>query len=327
MNISDIAKLAGVSRATVSRYFNNGYLSEEKREKIQRVIDETGYVPSASAQSLRTKKSNLIGVIVPKISSETISKIVLGITKKLYENDYRVLLANSDGSLKKEEEYFRVFRNNNVDGIIFVASSFNKSLLAEMNRCKQPIVVVGQKLGGYCSVYHDDFDAAYDMTKLLLGGKPKNIAMLAVDDSDAACGVARKKGFQRALEHAEIAEEKSVIRTCESSVDTAKTVVQKLLKEQPEVEALFCATDTLAAGAVDAIRELGMKIPEDITVAGIGDNALSRVISPKLSTVHYYYEESGEEAVRLLLPLIEVNDARVSQMMMGYEVQERQTTR
>ena len=92
MNIIDIAKLAGVSRSTVSRFLNDGYVSEENKEKIQNVINETGYIPSTHAKILRTKKTNLIGVILPKISSETVSKIVSGISNELSNYNYNIIL-------------------------------------------------------------------------------------------------------------------------------------------------------------------------------------------------------------------------------------------
>lgn len=325
MNISDIAEMAGVSRATVSRFFNQGYLSEEKRVKIQKVIDETGYIPSASAQSLRTKKSNQVGVIVPKISSETISRIVSGITQKLSEKGYHVLLANAEDSVVKEEEYIRIFRNNNVDGIIFIAGVIGKNVLKEMKRTKQPFVIVGQRLDGYCCVYHDDFHAAMDVTKLLLKGRPKSIAMLMTNDNDKAVGLARRKGFERALEEMHYVEEQAIKRECAMSFAGGKEGMLSLLKRNPEVEAVFCATDTMAAGAVEAIIQAGKRIPEDIAVAGVGDNQLARVITPKLTTAHYYYEESGMEAVEMLLKLLDGEEKRVTQLMLGYEVQRRQT--
>ena len=109
MNINKIAELAGVSRTTISRYLNNGYVSEKNRKKIQKIIDETGYVPSSFAQTLRTKKTNLIGVILPKISSSTISRIVDGISTELKKDGYNVLLGNTDLDIEKEIDYLKTY--------------------------------------------------------------------------------------------------------------------------------------------------------------------------------------------------------------------------
>ena len=101
MNINEIAKLSGVSRATVSRYLNDGYVSEEKKEKIRKVIEETGYQPSSQAQMLRTKKTRLVGVILPKINSVTVSRMVAGISDVLAKNGYQLLLANTNNSVEE----------------------------------------------------------------------------------------------------------------------------------------------------------------------------------------------------------------------------------
>ena len=118
MTIKEIAKLAGVSSAAVSRYLNGGYVSDEKKEQIKKVIEETGYQPSAQARMLRTKKACLIGVVVPKINSESISRITAGIEKVLSERNYQMLLAGTDNTPVKEIEYMRLFENYPVDGII-----------------------------------------------------------------------------------------------------------------------------------------------------------------------------------------------------------------
>lgn len=117
MNINEIAEQAGVSRAAVSRYLNNGYVSEEKKERIRKVIEETGYRPSTQAQMLRTKKTKMIGVVLPKINSSSISRMVAGISEVLSENGYQMLLANTDNNIEEELNYLEVFKENYVDGI------------------------------------------------------------------------------------------------------------------------------------------------------------------------------------------------------------------
>ena len=118
MNISEIAKLAGVSSAAVSRYFNQGDIAEEKREAIRKVVDATGYRPSVQAQTLRTKKTKMIGVIVPKIASASIGRVVEGILSVLNKSGYQMLLAVTQNNPKKELEYLTTLREKQVDGVI-----------------------------------------------------------------------------------------------------------------------------------------------------------------------------------------------------------------
>ena len=129
MNINEIAKLAGVSRATVSRYLNDGYVSEEKREKIRAVIEETGYQPSSQAQMLRTRRTRLVGVILPKINFDTVSRMVAGIGDVLREQDYELLLASTNNEISEELKYLNIFKANRVDGIIFISTIFTKKHL------------------------------------------------------------------------------------------------------------------------------------------------------------------------------------------------------
>ena len=122
MNIVEIAKLAGVSKSTVSRYLNDGYVSEDASTKIKEVIEKTGFVPKRQAQIMRTQKTNLIGVIVPKISTETAARVVEGVTKELSKYGYEVLIGNCELSIEKEMDYLKVFRSYQFDGNIFKAT-------------------------------------------------------------------------------------------------------------------------------------------------------------------------------------------------------------
>ena len=142
MTIKEIAKLAGVSSAAVSRYLNGGYVSDEKKEQIKKVIEETGYQPSAQARMLRTKKACLIGVVVPKINSESISRITAGIEKVLSERNYQMLLAGTDNTPVKEIEYMRLFENYPVDGIILVGTITTTGTLDSFRNLLCSVVII-----------------------------------------------------------------------------------------------------------------------------------------------------------------------------------------
>ena len=176
MTIAEIAKLAGVSSAAVSRYLNNGYISEEKKQKIKQVIEQTGYRPSLQAQTLRTKKSKLIGVVLPKINSETISRIVAGISLILSKQGFQILLANTENSVEKELEYLSVFQNNTVDGIIFIATLLRKEHKKIIKQIGVPVVVVGQRVDYTSCIYHNDFLASKELTEIMLCNGRKQIA-------------------------------------------------------------------------------------------------------------------------------------------------------
>ena len=146
MNIAEIAKRAGVSSAAVSRYFNDGYISEEKREKIRRVVEETGYRPSVQAQTLRTKKTKMIGVIVPKVASASIGRVVEGILSVLNGRKYQMLLAVTQNDPEKELEYLDAFSEKQVDGVILVATVFSARHKKVLKNMPVPVVLIGPSI-------------------------------------------------------------------------------------------------------------------------------------------------------------------------------------
>ena len=130
MDINDIARRAGVSRATVSRYLNDGYVSQEKRQLISSIIEETGYVPSQNAQQLRTGKTRLVGVIIPKINSQSVSRMVAGITDTLAQSNYHVVLANTNNDERLEVDYLNLFcGRHHVDGVILIGLFLKSDLI------------------------------------------------------------------------------------------------------------------------------------------------------------------------------------------------------
>ena len=203
MNINEIARLAGVSRATVSRYLNNGYVSSEKKEVIRRVIQETGYQPSSQAQTLRTKKTSLIGVILPKINSDTISREVTGISDILTRRGYQLILANTNNDVEEELKYLSLFKERQVDGVVFIATMFTRKHKQMLKDYKVPIVILGQHLDGYPCIYQDDHKAAFQVTEKL-AEKGKKFAYIGVTDKDEAVGACRKKGFMDAIHKAKL---------------------------------------------------------------------------------------------------------------------------
>lgn len=315
MTINEIAAMAGVSRATVSRYLNDGYVSEEKREQIRRVIEKTGYEPSVQAQQLRLKRTNIIGVIIPKINSDSVSRMVAGISMVLSRAGYQMLLANTNNDEKEELKYLNLFKYNQVDGVILIGTILTKAHKEKLKEMQVPVVLLGQVLPGYSCVYHDDYHAAKAMTERLTR-QAKFLGFIGVTQRDVAAGKERRRGFTDGAG--------TLVKTCfvdgEFSMDAGYEGCRELLRRQPDVDGIFCATDTIAAGAMMYLYEAGKRIPEDVALAGVGDSMMAKVTRPTIATVHFYYKTSGMEAAKLLLERIQNPEEAVREVKMGYQI-------
>lgn len=329
MNIIDIARLAGVSKSTVSRYLNDGYVSEDSRKKIQDVIDETGFVPSTYGKTLRTKKTNLIGVILPKISSETISKIVGGISEEISDVDYNIILGNTDLNIEKEIEYLNIFRNKNVDGVIFVATIITERHLEIIKQMKVPIIIVGQNIEGYPCVYHSDYEAAYEMTNYLIDSNHKKIAYIGTNDEDISTGINRKNGYINCLKDNSIAYDESLIKNANFSQQYGYEKARELLNSNKDIDAIFCATYTMSLGVLSYLRENNIKVPDDISLCAIGDSKFSNLITPSITTVQYFYKESGIKSTKMLLDILSgrCKKENLESVKLGYNFLKRDSVR
>lgn len=322
MNIVDIAKMAGVSSAAVSRYFNNGHLSEKKQEAIRKVVEETGYRPSVQAQTLRTKKTKIVGVVVPKVASASIGRVVEGILSVLNESAYQMLLAVTQNNPKKEVEYLAAFQERQVDGVILVATVFTAAHKRVLKELPVPVVIVGQYLSGYCCVFHDDYHASYDLTKLFLEKGRRKLGYLSAIHKDKAVGAERYKGFCDAVRDSGLAELRENTVTAAFTVASGYEKTGELLEKYDSLDGIICATDTMAAGAMQYLQEHHIDVPSTILVAGQGDSDMARVTAPPIITVHYSYEKSGVLAVQMLLELLQYDESITKEVKLGYHIVE-----
>ncbi len=320
--IKKIAELANVSSATVSRALNNsGYVSDEVRKRILKIIEETGYVTSEYAKALRTKQSKVVGVILPKISTETSSRIVSGMDEELKKVGYQILLANTNLDRDKEVEYLNLLKSRQVDGIILVATNINDQLVKEINQLKIPIVVLGQEIPNTLSVIYDDYNAAKELTTYLINMGHSKIGFIGVDESDPAVGYLRKKAYIDVMEQHGFQIASSWVQKgifdIGSGYNSMKNIIENS-KEKPT--AVFAVTDRLAIGAKKYLQENGHSIPKDMALVGIGASEMSAYITPSLTTVDYKNEEAGRAAVQLLLNNLNGNDKKTKKIIADYRL-------
>ena len=320
MTIKEIARLANVSSAAVSRYLNGGYISEEKRAQIKKVIEETGYHPSAQARTLRTKRASLIGVVVPKINSESISRVTEGIGNVLASRGYQMLLASTDNNAKKEIEYLHLFEKYPVDGIILIGTMITAEHRRFLKNAQVPVVVTGQYTKYANCIYHDDYGAGKAMGKLAALLSRRHVAYIGVTREDKAAGAAREDGVRAGLKSEGRELEDKYVRISAFRAESGYEAVLTLLKEEDDIDVISCATDTIAAGAIRALRDRGISLVQGIAVTGFGDNQLLKAATGGIPTVHFGYKTSGIRSAELLLDVIERGGKIPIEMKLGFRL-------
>lgn len=323
MTIKEIAQLAQVSSAAVSRYLNGGYVSEEKKERIREVIEKTGYHPSAQARTLRTKQARLIGVVAPKLSSESIARVTDGIGSVLADKQFQMLLGVTNNRSEKELEYLKLFENYPVDGIILIGTMISKKHEKFFEKSKVPVVVIGQFTEKANCVYHDDYGAAMALAERI-ACRGKQIAYIGVTREDRAAGQAREDGFRAGLLKKGITVPESMYRISEFSVESGYLQAQQLLEQKSDIDIISCATDTIAAGALEALKECHNERRERIKVTGFGDNQFLKAVSDGITTVHFFYKTSGIKAAEMLIDVIAQGRQVPMQMKLGYQIIEQE---
>ena len=326
MTIKEVAELAGVSTAAVSRYFNGGSLSEDKRKKIKSVVEETAYVPNALAQTMRTGRSGQIGVIIPRIQSHSMSRVLTGLMEKLDERGYNIILGCTFEKKEREAQFIEAMQRSGLEGIILMGTAMTPLLKGAIADCSIPLVVTGQNFKEVTCVYHDDESALYDMALRVLA-KRKKVVYVGVDESDPAVGKARKKGVQKAFRKMGLDPDTMPYIRSAFAAEGGYEAGQELLRKYPDADGVICASDHIAHGIMRALKDAGRKIPEDISVTGVGDSWSDLITNPTLTTVELYYEECGSVAGQLLLDMIDDpgTSRAIDRIKLGYAIVERRS--
>ena len=324
MTMKELAKLAGVSPAAVSRYLNGGPLSEEKRSVIRSVIETTGYQPDPAAQSLRTRSTDVVGLVIPKLDSESVSRLAAGASELLREEGYACQFGVSGNDPEKELAFLHLAQNRSMAGVILMGTVLTPGLEAFFRAAPLPIVVAGQRFKGVPCVYHDDYGAALELTRLVLARGRRRPVYIGATEQDAAAGLARRLGVQAGLREAGLDPELPV-ELSSFEIEGGRAAMERLLARCPELDAVLCATDRMAFGAMQALRAAGKRLPEEVSVTGIGDSWAGEHVTPHLTTAHFYYKTCGETAARLLVERINRGETKapVQQTMLSYSIRIR----
>lgn len=303
MNIQDVAQAAGVSVATVSRVFNlPGKVTPATREHVTQVAHTLGYQPNASARTLRTQRSRVVGVVLPTLTNPVFAECLEGIARAAAAAGYAILPFTTDYRLDQEERAASLLIAGNVDGMILTVSNPGTSLaLRRLVDTGLPYVLVYNRHAEHPCVSVDGEQAVADLVARLAGLGHRRIAMVTGQLHASDRAQQRCRGFQRGMAQAGLGDGTSAPVLEVPFVDTAIQSICGLLQAHERPTALVCSNDLLAIRALRSAHLAGLSVPRDVSVVGFDGIALGEDLAPQLSTVAQPNADLGHASVELLV--------------------------
>lgn len=317
--IKDVAKKANVSIATVSRILNGqaGY-SEKTKLKVLKVIEELGYSPNAVARGLINKRTHTIGVLFPKLSSSLVTDLLDGIEKAANENGSSVIVCHTESNGEKTMNYLQLLIEKRVDGIIFASEILKDEYYQYVTKSKMPIVLLSTESYAFPVPYVkvNDFHAAYAAAKYLIDKGHTEIGMISGNKEDIVAGKPRIDGFQKALaDHGIACGENTIVNSKGFGFIDGLDGLRKMKEQFPEVTAIFAASDEIAMGVLSAAYQLGIKVPEEMSVMGFDNLNLAEMTIPPLTTIGQPLVKMGEASAQMLFKILETGEIPESRIM------------
>ncbi|MCL5986164.1 MAG: LacI family transcriptional regulator [Actinobacteria bacterium] len=310
--IQNVAKLAGVSPITVSRVINNsGYVRRDTRKRVEEAIAELRYVPNALARSLRSKQTNIVALILTDVTNPFWTTVARGVEDVADKKSFSVILCNTDEDVIKEANYINVLLRRQVDGIIIAPARKDGKHLRLLKYQNVPCVIIDRKVQGFesDSVRGDSLDGAYQLIKHLISLGHSRIALIG-GPSYVSTAEDRLQGYLKALqEHGLPLEERLILRG-EHKQESGYRLTKELLAREPWPTAIFAVNNFIAVGVLQALREAGLSVPDDMALVCFDDIPQASLIYPFLTVVAQPAYEMGTMAAQMLLERLASNSKR-----------------
>jgi len=300
--ISDVARAAGVSAATVSRVLNGtSQVSPEKAARVREVASRLGYEPFGPARALRKQRTKVWAALIADIENPFFTALVRGIEDEAVKEGHRLVLCNTDEDLAKEAAYLDVALSERMGGVIIAVASESASSLDALVARGVPLVAVDRRpsRNAIDSVFVDNALGAEQATEHLLAGGAKRVACIT-GPSRVSTANERLAGYRTALLRHRRAFDATLVRRGDFKQEGGHQAARSLLARRPRPDAMFVANSLMTLGALQAVREAGLRVPEDVALVGFDDAPWTTLTDPPLSVVAQPAYEVGREAARLL---------------------------
>ncbi|MCB2288671.1 LacI family transcriptional regulator [Clostridium sp. CS001] len=333
LNIKDIAKIAGVGVATVSRVLNNHTdVKEETRHKVLEIMEKYNYIPNNSARNLKRNTSNNIGVLVKGIHNPFFSKMIKSIETEIDKEGYSMILHYNESNDNDIDAAVELIKEKKLKGLICLGGDFEDLDKQELVNLKTPIVLASTYIiekanrALFSSVIIENEKAAYKAVDYIASLGHRKIGIITTGEEDRTIGKLRFEGYKKALKENKIEFNEKFVEIGEYTFESGFDAMNKLLEKELGITAVFATTDIMAIGASKAILSNGLKIPEDISVVGFDGIDYSMYFHPSITTVVQPVEEMGKKSIDLLFDLLK-NQNHHQHIVLETELQERESCR
>lgn len=326
-DIRAVAKAAGVSISTVSRVINNSKpVSDTLRERVLRAVEKSNYVPNHTARSMVFRRTKTIGIVIPEVSAAFHSIALASIMNELGRTNRQALVCTVSDDWADEIRYLDLLSRGIADGVILMQETQNARIRTALSTITIPVVLASIEIDKlhFPSVGIDDMQAAFEATSHLISLGHRRIGLIA--GSELTVGDYRTRGYRAALEKSGLSfDEGRIVHgvySARSGYDAAKLIMER----HADTTAIFAVSDEMAIGAMRYLKDMGKRIPEDISVIGFDDIDMAAFSDPPLSTVRQPIQEIGKQAAALLLSILEGHEPPRRRILLPYEIVARGST-
>jgi LacI family repressor for deo operon, udp, cdd, tsx, nupC, and nupG len=328
VRIADVAKMANVSTATVSRVISNtGTVKKETADKVLEAIKKLNYQPNMLARQLRRLETKTILVVIPDITNPFFSNVLRGIELVATEYGYQVLLGDAQNIVERESSYLAILGQKKADGVILLTARTDQKVLEELSE-EYPVVLACEYYEGsnLPTVSIDNISSARKATEYLISLNHKRIAHIS-GPLKVVVGRDRLKGFYQAMAQHGLSVDPLMVQEGDFSYESGFNLMKKLLTLDEPPTAVFAGNDEMAMGAIKAAKSKGLKVPEDLSVVGFDDIKFASIFEPALTTIAQPTFEMGKKAMELLLKLINNEELEKDQFMLADQLIVRDSCR
>jgi len=305
VTIADVAKKAGVSKTTVSRILNNKFdhTTEETRKRVLKVIEELDYQPNALAKGLKSMKTNVIGIMLSNLKNPFWSSVLEGVEDTCNDLGFNLMICNSDENPQTEERYIKEFQTRQLDGIVINPTVRNVELYHKIVSTNYPLVIMNRRIEDLdtVQVVMNNVKGAYLAVNHLFECGRKNIAVFVYGNPLVSTWQERVEGYKLALTKRGIPESEARIQELDTNSRDIRTIVKEFLDKYPDTDAILSTNNMITLNLIDAIKDLGIQIPNEIAIVGYDETVWAKHLEPPLTTIYQPGYKMGQVAAETLI--------------------------